>query len=101
MDGDIFEISADTIVVEVRDKASGRVYRRELPVDYYENANFLSLSGENLDGAWPGWFSIPPGGWNAWKALRARDPTMTPAEGTAAEAFKSMKILHKWRKLYD
>ena len=38
-------------VVEVKDEATGKVYRRELPVDFYENANFLRLSGENLDGS--------------------------------------------------
>ena len=34
-----------------RDKATGKVFRRELPIDYFENANFLRLSGENLDGS--------------------------------------------------
>jgi len=48
---EIFEITADTIVVEVKDKLTGKVYRRELPIDFYENANLLKLSGENLDGS--------------------------------------------------
>jgi len=33
------------------DENTGEVFRRELPIDYFENANFLRLSGENLDGS--------------------------------------------------
>ena len=51
MDEELFEIIADTVTVEVTDARTGRVYRRELPIDYYENANLLKLSGENLDGS--------------------------------------------------
>ena len=51
MEGELFEISASMVTVEVRDEHTGTVYRRELPIDYYENANFLRLSGENLDGS--------------------------------------------------
>ena len=51
MDDELFEITADTVTVEVKDAATGTVYRRELPIDYYENANFLRLSGENMDGS--------------------------------------------------
>ncbi len=47
----VFELSADTVTVEITDRASGKVYRRELPIDYYENANFLRLRGETLSGA--------------------------------------------------
>ncbi len=48
---ELFEIIASSITVEVTDEATGKVFRRELPIDYYENANFLRLSGENLDGS--------------------------------------------------
>ncbi len=51
MENELFEIIADTVTVEVKDAVMGEVYRRELPIDYYENANFLRLSGENLDGS--------------------------------------------------
>ena len=51
MEEELFEIIADTVTVEVVDKATGKMYRRELPIDYYENANLLKLSGENLDGS--------------------------------------------------
>ena len=48
---EIKEITASEITVEVKDAATGVVYRRELPVDFYENAHFLKLSGENFDGS--------------------------------------------------
>ena len=51
MDEELFELIADTVTVEVKDPKTGKVYRRELPIDYYENANFLKLSGEQLDGS--------------------------------------------------
>ena len=44
------EITAKTVTIEVTDEATGNVYRRTLPIDYYENANLLKLEGENLDG---------------------------------------------------
>ena len=42
----IFEITAKEVTVQVKDERS-----RTLPIDYYENANVLKLSGENLDGS--------------------------------------------------
>ena len=47
----LFEISADSVTVEVKDGKTGEVFRRELPIEYYENANLLRLRGENLDGS--------------------------------------------------
>ena len=47
----MFEIIAHEVTVEVRDEKTGEIIRRELPIDYYENANFLRLSGENMDGS--------------------------------------------------
>lgn len=51
MDEKIFEIRAKEVTVEVTDIATGKVYRRTLPMDYFENANGLVLLGENLDGS--------------------------------------------------
>ena len=51
MDETFFEISAKTVTVEVTDEKTGKTFRRELPIDYYENANCLRLQGENLDGS--------------------------------------------------
>ena len=51
MDEKIFEISAKEVTIEVIDEATGKTYRRPLPIDYHENANGLVLRGENLDGS--------------------------------------------------
>ncbi|MGM9626849.1 MAG: hypothetical protein ACI3V4_01975 [Faecousia sp.] len=51
MDGNVFAISAKEVTVEVVDEATGKLYRRTLPIDYYETANALVLRGENLDGS--------------------------------------------------
>ena len=51
MDETVFAITAKEVTVEVVDEASGKLYRRTLPIDYYENANGLVLRGENLDGS--------------------------------------------------
>ena len=51
MDSGVFEISAKEVTVEVADAVTGKIYRRTLPIDYYENANGLVLRGENLDGS--------------------------------------------------
>ncbi len=51
MSEEMFEIIAHEVTVEVRDEKTGEIIRRELPIDYYENANFLRLSGENMDGS--------------------------------------------------
>lgn len=44
------EIRARQITVEVTDETTGDTYRRTLPVEYYETANFLRLRGENMNG---------------------------------------------------
>ena len=51
MEEELFEISARMVTVEVKDEQTGQVFRRELPIDYYENANLVKLSGENMDGS--------------------------------------------------
>ena len=45
----IFEITAKEVTIQVKDERTGVEYSRTLPMDYYENANVLKLSGENLD----------------------------------------------------
>ena len=49
----IFEITAKEVTIQVKDERTGEQYSRTLPIDYYENANVLKLSGENLDGSSP------------------------------------------------
>lgn len=51
MDETVFAITAKEVTVEVVDEASGKLYRRTLPIDYYETASALVLRGENLDGS--------------------------------------------------
>ena len=46
-----FEITAKELTIQVKDERTGEQYSRTLPIDYYENANVLKLSGENLDGS--------------------------------------------------
>ena len=51
------EIHAKQVTVEVRDEATGEVFRRTLPMEYYETANFLRLSGEKTEKENPvSWF---------------------------------------------
>ncbi|MBS6398008.1 MAG: hypothetical protein KH452_12835 [Clostridiales bacterium] len=45
------EIHASTVTLEVTDEATGKTFRRELPIDFYETANFLRLRGEDLNGS--------------------------------------------------
>ena len=47
----IFELTAKEVTIQVKDERTGEQYSRTLPIDYYENANVLKLSGENLDGS--------------------------------------------------
>ncbi|HBN57370.1 MAG TPA: hypothetical protein DD414_11410 [Lachnospiraceae bacterium] len=44
------EIHASMVTLEVTDEATGETFRRELPIDFYETANFLRLKGEDLNG---------------------------------------------------
>lgn len=50
MEGPIEKIEADCIVAEVIDKATGKSFRRTLPVKYLETDNGVILSGETVDG---------------------------------------------------
>ncbi|SMD11580.1 hypothetical protein [Sporomusa malonica] len=44
-------IEADSIIVEVIDKHTGEIFRRNLPVNYLETDNGIILSGEAMDGS--------------------------------------------------
>ena len=74
MDEERFEITAGSITVEVRDAYTGEVFRRELPIEYYENANFLKLSGENLDGSVSQIVFYTPRGVERMKDLTGKGP---------------------------
>ena len=44
------EIHADMVTLEVTDEKTGETFRRELPIEFYETANFLRLKGEDMNG---------------------------------------------------
>ncbi len=78
---EVFELMADTVTVEITDKQSGEVYRRELPIDYYENANFLRLRGENMDGSIAQLVFLTARGIQRVKDLTGKGPDHDPCGG--------------------
>ncbi len=46
----IDRIEADSVVVEVTDKNTGKIFRRSLPIKYLETDNGLVLYGETTEG---------------------------------------------------
>ena len=74
MGEELFELRAETVIVEVTDPQTGKIYRRELPIEYYENANFLRLSGENLDGSLSQLVFYTPRGIERVKDITGRGP---------------------------
>lgn len=81
MEEELFELSASSVTVEIRDEQTGKVYRRELPIDYYENANFLRLSGENLDGSLSQLVFYTPRGIERVRDLTGKGPDRDPCGG--------------------
>ena len=81
MEEELFEITATSVTVEVTDEDTGRVYRRELPIDYYENANFLKLSGENMDGSVSQLVFLTPRGFQRTKDLTGKGADSDPCGG--------------------
>ncbi|HRX49510.1 MAG TPA: hypothetical protein P5120_18450, partial [Spirochaetota bacterium] len=45
------KIEAQSVVIEVIDRNTGKIFRREIPLDYLETDNGIILSGENSNGA--------------------------------------------------
>ena len=78
MEEKIFEITAQEVTVEVKDAVTGRVYRRELPIEYYENANGLSLRGENRDGSVSQMVFYTARGLERMKGLTGKGPDEDP-----------------------
>ena len=80
-DKELFEITASMVTVEITDEATGEVFRRELPIDYYENANFLRLRGENLDGSVSQLVFYSSRGIERMKDLTGKGPDKDPCGG--------------------
>ena len=78
---ELFEITASMVTVEITDEATGEVFRRELPIDYYENANFLRLRGENLDGSLSQLAFYSARGIERVKDLTGKGPDKDPCGG--------------------
>ena len=78
MDEKIYEIRADEVTVELVDKATGRQYRRTLPIDYFENANNIVLRGENFDGVETCMVFYSARGLERFKDLTGRGPDEDP-----------------------
>ena len=78
---EVFELMADSVIVEITDSQSGEVYRRELPIDYYENANFLRLRGENMDGSISQLVFLSARGIERMKDLTGKGPDHDPCGG--------------------
>ena len=74
MEKEYFEITANSVTIEVKDAATGKLFRRELPIDYFENANFLRLSGENLDGSLSQLVFYTPRGLERVKDITGKGP---------------------------
>ncbi len=81
MDKDLFEITARSVIVEVKDETTGETFRRELPIDFYENANFLRLSGENLDGSLSQLVFYSARGLERIRDLTGKGPDFDPCGG--------------------
>jgi hypothetical protein len=45
-----YTISANETVIRIKDKNTGKIFERTLPLDYFENDNGIRLRGENLKG---------------------------------------------------
>ena len=81
MGDELFEIVAHEVTVEIRDENTGEVFRRELPIDYYENANFLRLRGENMDGSISQLVFLSARGIERMKDLTGKGPDHDPCGG--------------------
>lgn len=46
----LHKIEAHSVIIEVTDEATGKTFRRTLPLGYLENSNGLILSGETVEG---------------------------------------------------
>ena len=78
MEENVFELTAREVTVELTDEATGKVYRRVLPIEYYENANGVFLRGENLDGSVSQLVFYTPRGLQRLNDLTGKGPDQDP-----------------------
>ncbi|MGI6193373.1 MAG: hypothetical protein ACOYI3_07450 [Christensenellales bacterium] len=77
----IFSITADEVTVEVTDRATGRTFRRTLPIDYLETSNCLRLRGENMDGKPSELVFFSDAGVSKLRDLTGKGPDKSPCKG--------------------
>ena len=75
---DLKEIHANQVTVEVQDEATGEVFRRTLPMEYYETANFIRLSGEDRKGKPSELFFLSDTGMRRLRDLTGKGPDKDP-----------------------
>ncbi len=75
---ELHEIHAESVVLEVTDEVTGETFRRELPIEFYENANFLRLKGENFEGNPSELVFISDTGARRLQDLTGRGPNQDP-----------------------
>ena len=75
---ELHEIHADMVTIEVTDEKSGQTFRRELPIDFYETANFLRLKGEDLNGNPSELVFLSDTGMDRLKGLLGKGPNEDP-----------------------
>ena len=85
------EIQAHTVILEVTDETTGETFRRELPIDFYENANFLRLRGEDINGHPSELVFLSSTGTRRLKDLMGQGPTKT----LAAPIFRYNRTIFK------
>ncbi len=81
MEKELFEITAKEITVEVRDEATGEVFRRELPVDSKIVADYRMLKGDKLAGRVSQLVFDSPRGLGRMSALIGKGPDKDPCGG--------------------
>ena len=84
-DEKVYEITAKEVTVEVKDETTGEVYRRLLPIDYFENANGLFLRAENYDGSTSQLAFYTLRGIERMKGLTGKGPDADPCGGHSNE----------------
>lgn len=72
------EIHADMVTLEVTDKKTGESFRRELPIEFYETANFLRLRGEDMNGKPSELVFVSDTGMRRLKDLTGKGPDADP-----------------------
>ena len=75
------EIHADMVTLEVTDEKTGETFRRELPIEFYETANFLRLKGEDMNGNPSELVFVSDTGMRRLKDLTGKGPDTDPCGG--------------------